>query len=543
MDEQVESESDNLKQGWSGFPRKACGEVTLESTEGSIADESGIGSELSDSIMDHTKADLEMSHATNHTSLDGSKLDMDVSHSANHASVDEAKLDIDVSQSNNHTSVEELITPDKNKSENSFSVSVIKKDDSGIYSEKSPDGTSITKENSDASLSESISESLDENLLLSTVTPMETDTLEVDVNVSKNSCSPNADNSVITVAKTSEEIIGDEVLGTKAKCTDESVSNDTVSVDDNDANKNVDNSISNDGKTVMDHAIDNSAKLTDETKEKDLAAGDKVIETDTADKSGKEEHSKSEVCEENKEVKDLKPYNEEQGALTPDSDLNTSKKQNSESLTKADSIMDNDTVENKNECDNPDEAASSEQAAKSQTESNKPVEKRRTRRYVFHDGSSSSSSSSHSEEEVRTIRRRRRRNRLLDSDSDIDSDEDLAGDKKSSSESEDGVEESVPLTQYGPPKQKWRAMYDVRERELGYSYKKYENYFQQKVQGSLRMVQRFDLQYKMDHHEGCVNALHFNRKGKTEILIQSLTSCTIAPVKRVCQVNIFFISP
>lgn len=510
MEEQAEAESDELKQVNSGLLKPDDG-LMVDHTKNAMADESGIGSELSDSLMDHTKADLDVSCATNHTSLNGSKLDLDVSHTINHDAAEGAKFDFNVSASNNHTSVEELITPDKNKSENSFSVSVMKKDDSGIYSEKSPNGGSITKENSDASLSESISESLDENLLLSN-TPMEIDGSEVDINVTDNTESQVANNSVIAMTKVHEGAIEEDKLNAEAKVLDETMTNDAVTVGDKIANDSADNSVILDDKNKLgnvmdDDAMNNASKHLHDTNNKDVIAADVAVDQDMVDKSDKsstfEGHSESELLHKQNESENLKESIEEQGASTSDKT----------DTVDSEGIIDKTKDENKSECDNADEAATSEQVDKSQTEGHKPGEKRRTRRYVFHDGSSSSSSNTVSDDEVHAIHRRRRRNRLLDSDSDIDSDDDIGGDKKSSSESEDGVEESVPLTQYGAPKQKWRAMYDVRERELGYSSKKYENYFQQKVQGSLQMVQRFELQYKMDHHEGCVNALHFNRIG------------------------------
>lgn len=45
------------------------------------------------------------------------------------------------------------------------------------------------------------------------------------------------------------------------------------------------------------------------------------------------------------------------------------------------------------------------------------------------------------------------------------------------------------------------------------SHKNMENAFNAKIYSSLRMVQRLDLAYKMDCHNGCVNALHFNSIG------------------------------
>lgn len=511
MEEQPESESDSSKQTCGVLNEKSTREV-METAKNSIADESGIGSELSDSLMDHSKTDIEMSHASNHTALEGPLLEKDVSHSSNHVEVEVSKLDSDLTYSNSHAATEELLSPDKNKSDCSFSMSVMKKDDSGIYSEKSPNEASITKENSDASLSESISESLDENLLLSSVTPMETDAIEVDMNLTNNSCPHNSDNNVIIVDKLPDDTVVNDKSNAEGRGMIETKTNVAVNIDD----KVTDISVEKDGiseckkklDNVMDSAaVNNDAKLFSDSKDESSSGDGKVVENaNNIDPQSKVAASeKGENIQENS-AEDLQEIMVETGASKSDK----TDEQIRTTLTVAESELKQD-VESKIECDNAAEAATSEQIEENQTEEKKPGEKRRTRRYVFHDGSSSSSSGT--DEEARNIRRRRRRNRLLVSDSDLDSDDDIDADKNSTSESEDGVEDSVPLTSFGAPKHKWRAMFDIRERELGYSYRKYENYFQQKVQGSLQMVQRFELQYKMEHHEGCVNALHFNRIG------------------------------
>ena len=498
MEEQAESESDNLTQANNAFPENNGNQAVDNAKTALVGDESGIGSELSDSLMDHSKIDLDISHATNHSSLDDSKLEMDVPQSNNHVAVDESKTETDLSSANNHVTTDELVSPDKNKSENSFSVSVMRKDDSGIYSEKSPNGASITKENSDASLSESISESLDENLLLTSVTPMEIDVSEVNMNMTNNSCGQNTDNNVVTIDKLADVNAQKDKLNNDAKDTVES-DNKQSGLDKNSEKACDSGTVSGDASVGNDKVVEN---------EKNVDPTSEVIDS--------EESVKDKTDELKRKSEDLKEVEVETGASTSDSRSDKTKEQNGVNVINTESEMDKDNQENKTECDNAVEAASSEQV-EGQTDEKKAGEKRRTRRYVFHDGSSSSSENSGSgDEEAPNIhtRRRRRRNRLLDSDSDIDSDDDPDADKKSSSESDDGADDSVPLTQYGPPKHKWRALYDVRNRELGYTYRKYENYFQQKVQGSLQMVQRFELQYKMDHHEGCVNALNFNRIGK-----------------------------
>lgn len=106
----------------------------------------------------------------------------------------------------------------------------------------------------------------------------------------------------------------------------------------------------------------------------------------------------------------------------------------------------------------------------------------------------------------------------LDSDSSNSSDDETGKVKQESSESE---QEDTPMdiTEYGPPKHKWRSLFDIRNREIGYLPSKRNGLFTRRVQGSLQMVQRFDLQYKMNHHEGCVNALNFNRTGKLNLVL------------------------
>ncbi|KAL8612271.1 hypothetical protein ACOMHN_038183 [Nucella lapillus] len=63
------------------------------------------------------------------------------------------------------------------------------------------------------------------------------------------------------------------------------------------------------------------------------------------------------------------------------------------------------------------------------------------------------------------------------------------------------------------PKHKWRVVPDLRAREIGVTGCTPPSLFREKVQGSLYMVQRLKLQHRMEHHEGCVNSLHFNRIG------------------------------
>ncbi|KAL3885744.1 hypothetical protein ACJMK2_025787 [Sinanodonta woodiana] len=102
----------------------------------------------------------------------------------------------------------------------------------------------------------------------------------------------------------------------------------------------------------------------------------------------------------------------------------------------------------------------------------------------------------------------------LDSDdfSDEEVENNIEEDKKSENSSSDNNED-MDVNDGKVPKHNWKALPHVREREYGYRNNTPPGYFRQKIQGSLRMVQRLKLQYKMEYHEGCVNALNFNRIG------------------------------
>ena len=102
------------------------------------------------------------------------------------------------------------------------------------------------------------------------------------------------------------------------------------------------------------------------------------------------------------------------------------------------------------------------------------------------------------------------------SDLESESSDDEEENNKAKHESSDSESDDTPMdiSEYGPPKHDWKAMFDLRNRELGYLPTKRSGLFTRHIQGSLQMVQRFQLQYKMTHHTGCVNALNFNKLGK-----------------------------
>lgn len=152
-------------------------------------------------------------------------------------------------------------------------------------------------------------------------------------------------------------------------------------------------------------------------------------------------------------------------------------------------------------------------------------------------GNESESESEDEDDEVivrtRKIKRKRRMNRVdsssenestenessdnVDLDSSVhrsedvlDSDDDSDVEQKKSSESESEEEETFENENL---KQTFKAIKDLRNREYGYSKKIPPSHFREKVQGSVNLVKRFELQCKLEYHDGCVNALHFNRIG------------------------------
>lgn len=95
-------------------------------------------------------------------------------------------------------------------------------------------------------------------------------------------------------------------------------------------------------------------------------------------------------------------------------------------------------------------------------------------------------------------------------DEEIDDPEESVKSKDQQTESEEEEEEEENQVK---PKHTWFALKDLSSRQMGFSNRTPPSIFREKVQGSLQMVQRLKLQYKMEYHEGCVNALSFNRIG------------------------------
>ena len=100
----------------------------------------------------------------------------------------------------------------------------------------------------------------------------------------------------------------------------------------------------------------------------------------------------------------------------------------------------------------------------------------------------------------------------LDSNAD---DDDITDNDKSakSSDGDDDVME-VDLT---PPVDTWCPVREIRRREIGYGSQRVptSHVFVQRSGGSIQLARRLKLQHKLEHHEGCVNCLHFNESGRT----------------------------
>ncbi|KAF7281239.1 DDB1- and CUL4-associated factor 8 isoform X2 [Rhynchophorus ferrugineus] len=81
------------------------------------------------------------------------------------------------------------------------------------------------------------------------------------------------------------------------------------------------------------------------------------------------------------------------------------------------------------------------------------------------------------------------------------------------SESEEEAE-VYELLKKDKPKHTWFMTPEILNRQIGYSSKKsHPSLFQQRCYGSLRNVQKLELMYKLDNHEGCVNSLNFSPDG------------------------------
>lgn len=78
----------------------------------------------------------------------------------------------------------------------------------------------------------------------------------------------------------------------------------------------------------------------------------------------------------------------------------------------------------------------------------------------------------------------------------------------SDSETEEPAAEPVKLIDT------WRQVPSLAQRELGTSPRIYQSYnFRRSVGASIALVERLELQQRLEAHQGCVNALNFNSSG------------------------------
>ncbi|XP_063975034.1 DDB1- and CUL4-associated factor 8 isoform X2 [Diachasmimorpha longicaudata] len=127
------------------------------------------------------------------------------------------------------------------------------------------------------------------------------------------------------------------------------------------------------------------------------------------------------------------------------------------------------------------------------------------------DDTSPSSSGEHERTKRSSEEHREERIQSLSDDQNTNSNSDHEGDDSSewTTASEDEISGEVPrVLQKNPPKPRMFIVPEVINRQIGNT-----RLFERKFYGSLHVVQRLELMQKMEEHDGCVNALNFNREG------------------------------
>ena len=104
----------------------------------------------------------------------------------------------------------------------------------------------------------------------------------------------------------------------------------------------------------------------------------------------------------------------------------------------------------------------------------------------------------------------------LDSDADDDDDEAVTDNDKSAISSGDDNHDDAMQVDLTPPTDGWCAVREIRRREIGYAAQRVPSskLFVERTGGSVQLARRLKLQHKLEHHEGCVNCLHFNESGR-----------------------------
>ena len=127
---------------------------------------------------------------------------------------------------------------------------------------------------------------------------------------------------------------------------------------------------------------------------------------------------------------------------------------------------------------------------------------------------------------VMRLRRQLRRRRIDTDSSSSDDSDDLIGVRRRSSNddnaSDDNEDEHDDEADDDRPKPKdpWHQVRNVSQRELGCNPRSHSaQLFRTRCGGSLSFVQRLECKAKLEHHHGCVNALHFNKSGEHKFCV------------------------
>ena len=126
---------------------------------------------------------------------------------------------------------------------------------------------------------------------------------------------------------------------------------------------------------------------------------------------------------------------------------------------------------------------------------------------------------------VMRLRRQLRRRRIDTDSSSSDDSDDLIGVRRRSSNddnaSDDNEDEDDEADDDRPkPKDPWHQVRNVSQRELGCNPRSHSaQLFRTRCGGSLSFVQRLECKAKLEHHHGCVNALHFNKSGEHKFCV------------------------
>lgn len=103
--------------------------------------------------------------------------------------------------------------------------------------------------------------------------------------------------------------------------------------------------------------------------------------------------------------------------------------------------------------------------------------------------------------------------RSEDSNEMEDDDDDLEEEDAKDANKTDSKKDDENSKKYPKPPYHWFICSELFKRQCGYSNQYHSDLFRLRASGSLHMVERLELMYKMKHHDGCVNSLHFNCSG------------------------------